>query len=360
MSLLHPIAHQWKASLPPTPMYDHTLQSQTPFHLDTQSSLQYFPYQSQSSHPPTAFPPYPPYSHIYARPQQPQDAIHDAPPACYNPAPSYSSFHQDFPVPPVHKQTVIHAASHLAGLSAPMDAPPLPTSSQHASNAGYDRPPCYDVPGPSRLHPSIAPPRPPASQSVDSAVAALWPEYQEPGQSYLTPSDPSGGQGAAGLYSTTTQRAREQQQQRDKTSLDACMDDPFRADFQQTILSATEMAGSGQLTDSSSSAESDGNEGARADAAGGAGGRKQKKRGEKGSAAGHSRHWKEEEHETFLMALKKLSPETLASDSGGLGPGIAELIAAVVKTRTVSQVRSHAQKFLIRWRKQREGPGQGK
>ncbi|EKX35731.1 hypothetical protein GUITHDRAFT_155405 [Guillardia theta CCMP2712] len=56
-------------------------------------------------------------------------------------------------------------------------------------------------------------------------------------------------------------------------------------------------------------------------------------------------HWSEDEHNAFLDALAKFGPKK--PNSGvKLGPGVAELIALAVKTRSVSQVRSHAQKYF--------------
>eukprot|EP00960_Hanusia_phi_P049956 759904-Hanusia_phi.AAC.4 len=58
-------------------------------------------------------------------------------------------------------------------------------------------------------------------------------------------------------------------------------------------------------------------------------------------------HWSEEEHSAFLDALARFGPKK--PNSGvKLGPGVAELIALAVKSRSVSQVRSHAQKYFKR------------
>eukprot|EP00286_Rhodomonas_abbreviata_P007830 CAMPEP_0181329500 /NCGR_PEP_ID=MMETSP1101-20121128/23341_1 /TAXON_ID=46948 /ORGANISM="Rhodomonas abbreviata, Strain Caron Lab Isolate" /LENGTH=131 /DNA_ID=CAMNT_0023438577 /DNA_START=155 /DNA_END=550 /DNA_ORIENTATION=- len=67
-------------------------------------------------------------------------------------------------------------------------------------------------------------------------------------------------------------------------------------------------------------------------------------------------YWSKEEHALFLDGLKKFG--TRPDDDNlnqrpmvGLGPGVAELLATFIGTRSVSQVRSHAQKHFIReWR----------
>eukprot|EP00961_Rhodomonas_salina_P227606 3076937-Rhodomonas_salina.1 len=67
--------------------------------------------------------------------------------------------------------------------------------------------------------------------------------------------------------------------------------------------------------------------------------------------------WTAEEHEKFLAALGKfrtkdtqaICPNGRISD--GLGPGIAEIIAVFIGSRSISQVRSHAQKHFQRQRR---------
>eukprot|EP00960_Hanusia_phi_P010586 310402-Hanusia_phi.AAC.2 len=65
--------------------------------------------------------------------------------------------------------------------------------------------------------------------------------------------------------------------------------------------------------------------------------------------------WTAEEHERFLEALDKYGTQQVARQSNesgrvfvGLGNGVAKQIAAHVKTRSVLQVRSHAQKFFLK------------
>lgn len=63
------------------------------------------------------------------------------------------------------------------------------------------------------------------------------------------------------------------------------------------------------------------------------------------------RPWSADEHARFVESLKRFGSRERAESGGrvtvGLGPGVAEIIAVVVGTRTVSQVRSHAQKYFL-------------
>eukprot|EP00960_Hanusia_phi_P049726 759732-Hanusia_phi.AAC.3 len=69
--------------------------------------------------------------------------------------------------------------------------------------------------------------------------------------------------------------------------------------------------------------------------------------------------WSPKEHQKFLDALKKfnISCNRETKEDGrmyaGLGPHVADLIAMDIGTRTVSQVRSHAQKYFQRLSRQR-------
>ncbi len=60
--------------------------------------------------------------------------------------------------------------------------------------------------------------------------------------------------------------------------------------------------------------------------------------------------WTKEEQDKFLMGLEKFGNVHGVS----LGAGVAELMSVFIGTRSVPQVRSHAQKFFLRMRKQRE------
>eukprot|EP00961_Rhodomonas_salina_P242167 3271621-Rhodomonas_salina.1 len=70
------------------------------------------------------------------------------------------------------------------------------------------------------------------------------------------------------------------------------------------------------------------------------------------------RAWTPQEHERFVVALTMLrteKTEAVRKDgerSVGLGPGIAETIASMVGSRNAAQVRSHAQKYFLRKRKE--------
>ena len=89
----------------------------------------------------------------------------------------------------------------------------------------------------------------------------------------------------------------------------------------------------------------------------GAGGRgngsytKGERRSRGGNRAEIRRPWAADEHARFVESLKRFGPKDRTNSEGrvavGLGPGVAEIIAVVVGTRTVSQVRSHAQKYFL-------------
>lgn len=69
------------------------------------------------------------------------------------------------------------------------------------------------------------------------------------------------------------------------------------------------------------------------------------------------KHWTPEEEHRFLKALARFGQEVQSDAVTGrlsvrLGSGVAEMIAIVVGTRSVAQVRSHVQKHFIR--KERE------
>jgi hypothetical protein len=69
------------------------------------------------------------------------------------------------------------------------------------------------------------------------------------------------------------------------------------------------------------------------------------------------RAWTIEEHRLFVQALDKFRTKyTEAVDADGkktkgLGPGVAEMIATMIGTRNAAQVRSHAQKYFTRQRR---------
>jgi hypothetical protein len=71
----------------------------------------------------------------------------------------------------------------------------------------------------------------------------------------------------------------------------------------------------------------------------------------KPDAPSKRRPWTADEHARFVDSLARFGQKDRGETNGrvgvGLGPGVAELIAVVVGTRTVSQVRSHAQKYFL-------------
>jgi hypothetical protein len=68
--------------------------------------------------------------------------------------------------------------------------------------------------------------------------------------------------------------------------------------------------------------------------------------------------WTKAEHEVFLAALERFRTNQTEKvkrnglQTMGLGPGVADLIALVMKTRDAASVRSHAQKYFQRLRRQ--------
>ena len=64
--------------------------------------------------------------------------------------------------------------------------------------------------------------------------------------------------------------------------------------------------------------------------------------------------WATDEEERFRRALKHFGPQEIEKHpvtgrlSVRLGPGVAEMISMVVRSRSVAQVRSHVQKYYIR------------
>jgi len=71
------------------------------------------------------------------------------------------------------------------------------------------------------------------------------------------------------------------------------------------------------------------------------------------SSSYNQSQWTDEEHNKFLVALEKFCPEACrAREKGkvfvGLGAGVAKKISQAVGTRSVLQVRSHAQKHFLR------------
>ncbi len=56
--------------------------------------------------------------------------------------------------------------------------------------------------------------------------------------------------------------------------------------------------------------------------------------------------WSNEEHQRFVVALKRFN-----GDDQSLAPGVADMIAITLGTRTPALVRSHAQKYFAKLRK---------
>ena len=72
------------------------------------------------------------------------------------------------------------------------------------------------------------------------------------------------------------------------------------------------------------------------------------------------RQWTSAEHGTFLEMFEKLRDKSSTDDPPlGLGAGVAETISLVLKTRTPAQVRSHAQKYFTKIRKEKEKKQEG-
>mmetsp|Transcript_44477 Transcript_44477/g.104494 ORF Transcript_44477/g.104494 Transcript_44477/m.104494 type:complete len:281 (-) Transcript_44477:61-903(-) len=98
---------------------------------------------------------------------------------------------------------------------------------------------------------------------------------------------------------------------------------------------------------------SDDSEPASQPASGGAGGARPKNKGTKKKPF----YWTAEERELFMEGLQMyfqtweqmiIASADQDQVSVGLGPGVAELISLHMGTRTVAQVRSHAQKYFLR------------
>eukprot|EP00961_Rhodomonas_salina_P004802 65275-Rhodomonas_salina.1 len=59
-------------------------------------------------------------------------------------------------------------------------------------------------------------------------------------------------------------------------------------------------------------------------------------------------YWTEEEHARFVAWMQHFNGNRIS----GLGFGVAELVSAALKNRSVSQVRSHAQKYFAELKRQ--------